>query len=128
MLAGSEWHDEGLLFAQPNGRPIDKKADYDDWTRLLQIAGVRHVRLHDGRQTATTLLLSENMQSKVLLELLGSMRTRMTSTATSCRQWPAEAADRMSALLLPGKERQTATRDDTGRSPEGERPVLSGWS
>ena len=57
MLAGSEWHDEDLVFAQPNGRPIDKKTDYDDWTRLLQKAGVRHVRLHDGRHTAATLLL-----------------------------------------------------------------------
>ena len=32
MLAGSEWHDEDLVFAQANGRPIDKKTDYDDWT------------------------------------------------------------------------------------------------
>jgi len=34
-----------LVCPQANGRPIDKKADYDDWTRLLQQAGVRHVRL-----------------------------------------------------------------------------------
>ena len=60
MLAGSEWHDADLVFAQANGRPIDKKTDHDDCTRLLQQAGVRHVRLHDGRHTAATLLLSEN--------------------------------------------------------------------
>jgi hypothetical protein len=30
MLAGSEWQDEHLVFAQPNGRPVDKKTDYDD--------------------------------------------------------------------------------------------------
>ena len=36
MLAGSEWQDEDLIFAQPNGRPIDRKTDYDDWTRLLR--------------------------------------------------------------------------------------------
>lgn len=54
MLAGSEWHDEDLVFAQANGRPIDKKTDHDDWTRLLRKAGVRHVRLHDGRHTAAT--------------------------------------------------------------------------
>jgi integrase len=46
-----------VLFTQPNGRPIDEKADNDDWTRLLQQADVRHVRLHDGRHTAATLLL-----------------------------------------------------------------------
>src|SRR3712207_484070 len=41
-----------------------------------------------------------------------------------------EAADRMSALLLPGKGGQTATttatRDDSGRSPQGERPGRRG--
>jgi integrase len=40
MLAGSEWPDENPVFAQTNGRPIDKKTDRDDWTRLLQEAGV----------------------------------------------------------------------------------------
>ena len=34
-------------FGRP--RPIDKKADYDAWCELLNEAGVRHVRLHDGR-------------------------------------------------------------------------------
>ncbi|WP_166486476.1 site-specific integrase [Blastococcus saxobsidens] len=64
MLAGSEWQDEDLVFAQPNGRPIDKKTDYDDRTRLLQAAGVRHVRLHDGRHTAASLPLSENVHPR----------------------------------------------------------------
>jgi integrase len=64
MLAGSEWHDEDLVFAQVNGRPIDKENDHDDWTRLLKAAGVRLVRLHDGRYTAATLLLSENVDPR----------------------------------------------------------------
>ncbi len=128
LLAGSEWQDEDLVFAQPNGRPIDKKTDYDDWTRLLQAAGVRHVRLHDGRHTAATLLLSENVHPRVVMELLGhsQMRTTMDIYSHVMPALAREAADRMSALLLPGKGGQTATttatRDDSGRSPEGERP------
>jgi len=128
MLAGSEWHDEDLVFAQPNGRPIDKKTDHDDWTRLLKAAGVRHVRLHDGRHTAATLLLSENVHPRVVMELLGhsQMRTTMDIYSHVMPALAREAADRMSALLLPGKGGQTATttatRDDSGRSPEGERP------
>ncbi len=128
MLAGSEWHDEDLVFAQPNGRPIDKKTDHDDWTRLLQAAGVRHVRLHDGRHTAATLLLSENVHPRVVMELLGhsQMRTTMDIYSHVMPALAREAADRMNALLLPGKGGQTATttatRDDPGRSPEGERP------
>jgi len=62
MPAGSECHDEDLVFAQANGRPIDKKTD-DDWTRLLKAAGVRQVRRH----TAAPLLLSENVHPRVLM-------------------------------------------------------------
>jgi integrase len=128
LLAGSEWQDEDLVFAQPNGRPIDKKADYDDWTRLLQAAGVRHVRLHDGRHTAATLLLSENVHPRVVMELLGhsQMRTTMDIYSHVMPALAREAADRMGTLLLPGKGGQTATttatRDDSGRPPGGERP------
>ena len=92
MLAGSEWHDEDLVFAQPNGRPIDKKTDYDDWTRLLQKAGVRHVRLHDGRHTAATLLLSARTCTRGWswsCSATARCARRWTSTATSCRPWPA---------------------------------------
>src|SRR3954471_7120648 len=115
MLAGSEWHDEDLVFAQPNGRPIDKKTDYDDWTRLLQKAGVRHVRLHDGRHTAATLLLSENVHPRVVMELLGhsQMRTTMDIYSHVMPALAREAADRMGALLLTSKGIQTATRTAT---------------
>ena len=115
MLAGSEWQDEDLVFAQANGLPIDKKTDYDDWTRLLQKAGVRHVRLHDGRHTAATLLLSENVHPRVVMELLGhsQMRTTMDIYSHVMPALAREAADRMGALLLPGKGMQTATRTAT---------------
>src|SRR5919202_3903442 len=132
MLAGSEWQDEDLVFAQSNGRPIDKKVDYDAWTALLDKAGVRHVRLHDGRHTAATLLLSENVHPRVVMELLGhsQMRTTMDIYSHVMPALAREAADRMSTLLLPGKGGQTATttatRDDSGRPPEGERPGHEG--
>src|SRR3954452_4510885 len=95
MLAGSEWHDEDLVFAQPNGRPIDKKTDYDEWSRLLQSAGGRHVRLHDGRHTAATLLLSENVHPRVVMELLGhsQMRTTMDIYSHVMPALAREAAD-----------------------------------
>jgi integrase len=49
-VAGTEWDDWDLVFTQPNGRPLDKHSDYDAWIKLLNRAGVRHIRLHDGRQ------------------------------------------------------------------------------
>src|SRR6195952_1603174 len=132
MLAGSEWNDEDLVFAPANGRPIDKKTDYDDWTALLLKAGVRHVRLHDGRHTAATLLLSENVHPRVVMELLGhsQMRTTMDIYSHVMPALAREAADRMSALLLPGAvgptATTTATRNESGRPPDGERPDQRG--
>ena len=133
MLAGSEWHDEDLVFAQSNGRPIDKKTDYDDWTRLLQEAGVRHVRLHDGRHTAATLLLSENVHPRVVMELLGhsQMRTTMDIYSHVMPALAREAADRMGALLLTSKARQpgttTATTEVVDRARR-RKPCSQGWS
>ncbi len=102
MLVADEWHDEDLVFAQANGRPIDKKADYDDWCALLQRAGVRHVPLHDGRHTAATLLLSEGVHPRVVMELLGhsQMRTTMDIYSHVMPALAREAADRMGAVLL----------------------------
>ncbi|MGY1744084.1 site-specific integrase [Blastococcus sp. SYSU D00695] len=134
MLAGSEWHDEDLVFAQPNGRPIDKKTDHDDWTRLLQAAGVRHVRLHDGRHTAATLLLSENVHPRVVMELLGhsQMRTTMDGYSHVRPALVREAADRMRTLLLPGEGGQDCNHNCNRRRlrpPSGGRTAWSnGWS
>src|SRR3954471_624362 len=126
MLAGSEWNDEDLVFAQANGRPIDKKADYDAWTALLDKAGVRHVRLHDGRHTAATLLLTENVHPRVVMELLGHSQIRTTLDIYT-HVMPAlarEAADRMGLLLFPseaGKGRLTATTTATTETPDSGR-------
>src|SRR3954454_1940432 len=45
LAAGTDWDDWDLVFAQPNGRPLDKHSDYEAWIRLLNRAGVRHIRL-----------------------------------------------------------------------------------
>jgi integrase len=102
MLAGFDWLDEDLVFAQPNGRPVDKKTDYNEWTALLQIAGVRHVRLHDGCPTAATLLLSEGIHPRVVMDLLGhsQMRTTMDIYSHVIPALARTAADRMGAVLL----------------------------
>lgn len=55
--AGSEWHDGDWMFTQPNGKPIDPRADHAEWKELLKEAGVREARLHDARHTAATVLL-----------------------------------------------------------------------
>lgn len=99
--AGTEWEDHDLVFAQANGRPIERKSDWRAWKVLLQEAGVREVRLHDGRHTAATLLLSEGVHPRVVMELLGHAQMR-TTTDTYSHVLPAlakEAAERMGKTL-----------------------------
>jgi integrase len=36
-LARQLWHDEGWVFATPAGQPINPRADYDEWKRLLRV-------------------------------------------------------------------------------------------
>lgn len=102
LTAGPSWHDNDLVFAQANGRPIDRHSDYNAWSRLLEDAGVAHVRLHDARHTAATLLLVEGVHPRVVMELLGHSQMRTTTDIYS-HVMPAlarNAADRMGAILL----------------------------
>jgi integrase len=61
------------------------------------VSGAAGVRLHDGRHTAATLLLSENIHPRVVMELLGYSQIR-TTLDIYIHVMPAlarEAADRM---------------------------------
>jgi hypothetical protein len=62
------------------------------WKALLHEAGVREIRLHDGRHTAATLLLSENVDPRVVMELLGHAQMR-TTTDTYSHVMPALGRD-----------------------------------
>jgi integrase len=101
LAASAEWADLDLVFAQPNGKAIERKSDWRAWKVLLQEAGVRDVRLHDGRHTAATLLLSEGVHPRVVMEVLGHAQMR-TTTDTYSHVMPAlgrDAADRMGRAL-----------------------------
>ncbi|HKS44464.1 MAG TPA: site-specific integrase [Amycolatopsis sp.] len=69
--AGTEWHEGGWVFAQPTGRPIDPRADHDDWKSLLGEANVRDARLHDARHTAATMLLVLKVPLPAIMEVMG---------------------------------------------------------
>jgi integrase len=62
-------------------------ADWDEWRTLLKAAGIRQVRVHDARHAATTLLLAQGVDQRVLMEILGHPQISMTiATPMSCRR------------------------------------------
>lgn len=78
LAAGSEWRDHGLLFCQVNGKPVDPRSDHRAWRKLLATAGVRQARLHDARHTAATLLLTQGVSARVVMEILGHSQISLT--------------------------------------------------
>ncbi|MGO1055748.1 tyrosine-type recombinase/integrase [Crossiella sp. CA198] len=92
--AGDLWCDEGWLFTQPNGRPIDPRTDHDEWKALLAEAGVRDARLHDSRHTAATMLMVLKVPHRVIMDIMGwssiSMLTRYVHVSDDLRSGVAD--------------------------------------
>lgn len=104
MTAGPVWEDHGLVFCQPNGRPLDPRGDHRAWRALLAAAGVRPARLHDARHTAATLLLQQGVPARVAMQVLGHSQVTLTLGTYShvVPELAREAADRMGTPLWGG--------------------------
>lgn len=72
--------DHGLVFAQPNGRPLDDRKDYWLWRDLLDECGIDPIALHAARNTAATELLRKGVNDKISLTLMGHSDERMTQS------------------------------------------------
>ena len=100
LAAGDQWEDWDLVFARPDGRPIDSRDDWGEWRILLNAAGIRAARPHDARHTAATLLLEQGVDISVVQELLGHSSVAVTKRYTHVTSKLAkDAADRMGEAL-----------------------------
>jgi integrase len=96
--AGTEWHEGGWMFTQPNGKPIDPRRDRDEWKSILAEAGVREARLHDARHTAATVLLLLGVPDRAAMDLMGwstpAMKQRYMHVTGELRRDIAEQLNR----------------------------------
>jgi integrase len=117
-LAAELWQDDGWVFAQTNGRPIDPRADYKEWKALLRSAGVREARLHDARHTAATMLLVLNVPSRMVIDLMGWSQLSMTQRYQHVPdQLRRDVADKLGHLLWSTNDGDRAS--DHPRPPSG---------
>jgi integrase len=77
--AADLWQEGGWVFAQPTGRPVDPRRDYEEWRELLRLAGVRPARLHDARHTAATILLVLGVPTRAVMHVMGWSQAAMTT-------------------------------------------------
>jgi integrase len=102
LLCGSSWQDIGLIFPNELGRPMEaSNLRRRSFEPLLARAGLPHIRFHDLRHSAATLLLGQNVHPKVVSECLGHSQVSITldlySHVTPTMQ--RQAADAMESML-----------------------------
>lgn len=77
LAAGAKWMDNNLIFAMPDGSPIDHRRDAREWKSLLATAGVRDARLHDMRHTAATMMLLAGVEARIVMAQMGWSESRV---------------------------------------------------
>jgi integrase len=111
QAAANLWHDDGWVFAQPNGKPTDPRADYAEWKAIIAAAGVREARLHDARHTAATFLLVLGVAERAVMDVMGWSKIDM---AQRYMHVPDELRHRIAAQvggLLWGNPEGNPTED-----------------
>src|SRR6266516_2923194 len=75
---GDAWHDHDLVFCNIYGDYLHPDRMVERFQKLLKEAGLPHLRFHDLRHSAATILLSMGVHAKVVQELLGHSNISMT--------------------------------------------------
>ena len=78
LKVGADWQEQDYVFTGLKGGPLNPRYILKLFDRLLQQAGLLHMRFHDLRHSAATLLLSMGINAKVVQEILGHSNISMT--------------------------------------------------
>ncbi|WP_034264938.1 tyrosine-type recombinase/integrase [Actinospica robiniae] len=70
---------ESLIFATPEGEPLDPERVYDHFQHLIERSGLPPVRLHDLRHGVPTYARAAHVDPKTLPEMLGHAGVAFTA-------------------------------------------------
>jgi integrase len=70
--------EEGLIFSQPDGKPLLPNTVTHAWIKLARRTGLAGIRLHDARHTHASLMLKQGVHPKVVQERLGHSSIAIT--------------------------------------------------
>lgn len=71
---------EGLIFQAEDGRPLREGAVRNCMNRILKKAGLKHIRIHDLRHTAGSILLDEGLSLAAVASFLGHSTPATTAS------------------------------------------------
>jgi integrase len=102
--AGTKWIEKGLVFPNTLGNFLGPNHLLTMFQRVLDQAGLPHMRFHDVRHSAATILLTMDVHPKVVQELLGHSSITMTMDTYShlLPSMQKEAMDGMDNLFKKG--------------------------
>lgn len=106
LEAGSGWAEYDLVFATRAGRPLDARNVLRAFAAVLRRGDLPAVRFHDLRHSCATILLSQGVPPRVVMDILGHSQIALTMN-TYAHVLPAlrdDAASRMEAALAPTSE------------------------
>lgn len=75
---GSSWIEMGYVFTGIKGGRLNSRYALRMYDRLLQKAGLPHIRIHDLRHSYSTLMAAMKVHGKVVQEILGHSDYRLT--------------------------------------------------
>src|SRR5262249_21620461 len=122
LSVGDAWQDLDLVFPSLTGGPVDPARVNQAFHMALHKASLPCVRPHDLRHTAATLLLEAGVHPKVVQEMLGHSRIRLTLDTYShvTPRMHQEAASAMQEVLFaPPTGDNSAAKAKQKRHTEG---------
>jgi integrase len=120
LVARQLWQEGDWLFTTETGAPINPRTDWDEWKRLLKVAGIRDGRLHDARHTAATVLLLLGVSERTIMGIMGWSNPAMTRRyAHMIDPIRHETASRIDGLLWASDSRFRAGDRGDAESARG---------
>ncbi|MEU9605056.1 tyrosine-type recombinase/integrase [Streptomyces sp. NPDC048057] len=113
--AGELWEEHDVVFARPDGRPLDPRQDWEEFKELLAEAGIDDRRLYDGsRHTAGTILNELGVDMPTIMEILRHTQISQTRRYVKGRSTlTRDAMKRIGDTFMPPPQGPTETTTET---------------
>jgi len=109
LLLGLKLQDDDLVFAKPDGKPLDPSSVTHAFRRVIKRAGLPSLRFHDLRHTHASLMLKQGIHPKIVSERLGHSSIGITLDTYS--------------HVMPGLQEAAALRFEEGLRQAAEQSV-----
>ena len=101
LAAGDKWESSDLVFTDAYGGPLSDRVVRGRFYRILESVGLRRQRFHDLRHACASLMISQGVPSREVMETLGHSTIAMTLNryAHIFQEAQRETADKMDKVL-----------------------------